>query len=197
MLTIKDLELDYSAPKVEGWLIDWANFRYKSTFIEEMCNDSDGWSSQTNCHKYAKFLCQEIGVQFPQDDVHAIDDYDLWDMDLNGDHNPMRRGCKQNEKNSSGYRQYTDPNTGRQEYTHRRVAEKKYGGPIPESKQVHHINKDKLDNRPSNLVVIDRDVHQQLHRSSYNEDNGCFRCGRNSHWAEDCYARSKYDGSDL
>jgi len=95
--------------------------------------------------------------------------------------------------NESGYRQYSS-NGDEWKYTHRRVAEKKIGRPIGADEHVHHINKDKTDNRPSNLVIINSDIHRHLHKSHYNEKNACFRCGRTSHFANDCYARTDVYG---
>lgn len=60
------------------------------------------------------------------------------------------------------YWQYTDKQ-GRWQYVHRRVAEKKIGGPIGKGRVVHHINGNKLDNRPSNLRVMSASAHARLH----------------------------------
>jgi len=44
------------------------------------------------------------------------------------------------------------------------VAEKALGKPLPKGVEVHHVNEDKADNRPSNLVICpDRDYHRLLH----------------------------------
>jgi hypothetical protein len=42
---------------------------------------------------------------------------------------------------------------------HRLVAEKKYGRPIGEREQIHHINHIKHDNRPENLEILDPSSH--------------------------------------
>ena len=45
------------------------------------------------------------------------------------------------------------------------VAEKILGKPLPPKAVVHHINEDKTDNRPENLVICqDRTYHFLLHR---------------------------------
>ena len=65
---------------------------------------------------------------------------------------------------NSGYAQY---NTGSGwKYVHRRVAEKKLGSKIFRGYEVHHINHNKRDNRPSNLTVIPRSVHRAIHSGS-------------------------------
>ncbi len=61
----------------------------------------------------------------------------------------------------NGYKQYYDGE--KWVYTHRRVAEKELGAPIPEGNEVHHINKDTTDNRPENLMVLDKETHREIH----------------------------------
>ena len=65
---------------------------------------------------------------------------------------------------NSGYKQFWDDEAGRWEYTHRRVAEKKLGGRIWRGHEVHHRNRDRYDNRPSNLVVLSKRAHRRVHK---------------------------------
>ena len=44
------------------------------------------------------------------------------------------------------------------------VAEKMLGRPLEENEVVHHINKNKKDNTPENLLVMTRSEHINLHR---------------------------------
>ena len=66
-------------------------------------------------------------------------------------------------RTKNGYAQYYDKKSGSWKFTHRTVAEKKIGGRIRPGYEVHHINNNKKDNRPSNLVVLSRSDHRKIH----------------------------------
>ena len=46
---------------------------------------------------------------------------------------------------------------------HRRVVARKLGRPLAPNEVVHHVNEDKADNSPINLVVTSRSVHSAGH----------------------------------
>jgi hypothetical protein len=64
---------------------------------------------------------------------------------------------------NNGYKQYLSGNGWA--YTHRRVAEKQIGHAIPKGYEVHHKNAVKTDNRPANLAIFPKGVHQKIHRN--------------------------------
>lgn len=97
--------------------------------------------------------------------------------------------------NESGYLMYLDH--GYWKYIHREVAEEKIGRVLSLDEHVHHINKNKTDNRPENLVVLKSNIHKTLHQTRFNERNCCFRCGRNNHWVENCIAKSDVHGNKI
>lgn len=96
----------------------------------------------------------------------------------------------------NGYRTYTDAD-GNVRFTHRRVAEKKVGGRLRRGVHVHHVNGNKTDNRPNNLVVLEPAIHARVHAVERRGQRACFRCGRTSHVASECYARTDYRGRRL
>ena len=93
----------------------------------------------------------------------------------------------------NGYTEFFDEKTGTWVATHRRVAEKNFGISNTEGKHIHHLDEDKTNNRPSNLVALTPKMHARLH----NEPQACFHCGRTSHWVEDCRATTDYLGRPL
>lgn len=99
--------------------------------------------------------------------------------------------------NPSGYEQYRTTSDPAWKYTHRTVAQNKIGRHILPTEEVHHINKNKTDNRSENLTVVDRDIHRLLHSHPVLEKAGCFRCGHPSHHVSECFANTDALGRSI
>jgi HNH endonuclease len=56
---------------------------------------------------------------------------------------------------------------------HRLVVEKVLGRHLLPSEHVHHINRDKTDNRPENLQVLSPSEHMRIHKREWLETGRC------------------------
>ena len=63
----------------------------------------------------------------------------------------------------NGYLQFFNKINRKWVWLHRFIAQIFYGKPIPKGYEVHHIDKNKLNNSPDNLVVISKEEHQRIH----------------------------------
>ena len=81
-------------------------------------------------------------------------------------------------KEKNGYMRVTIH--GRKYLVHRLVASA-YIEPLvmgDRHRQVHHVNNDKTDNCVTNLVVMNRDEHQRMHKTKYPKTKLCLVCGK-------------------
>lgn len=94
----------------------------------------------------------------------------------------------------NGYLEYFDPKTEQWKSTHRRVLEKRLGSKMLKGKHVHHIDEDKTNNRPWNLVPLTPTVHAIIHKR---DPDACFRCGRSGHWKSSCTYKRDASGNPI
>ncbi len=69
-------------------------------------------------------------------------------------------------KNKSGYKVFTDSD-GVTRSIHKRVLEKKMGGPVRKGYDAHHVDGNKNNNRPSNLRAVKKSKHKKGPTSSW------------------------------
>ena len=69
----------------------------------------------------------------------------------------------------NGYLQFFDSIDKSWQWVHRKVAEIATGQKIPKGYEVHHVNREKLDNDPDNLQVLSKEEHQAIHRNERKE----------------------------
>ena len=67
-------------------------------------------------------------------------------------------------KNKSGYKVYKSGSKTKS--VHKRVAEKRLGGKVFKGYEVHHKDGNKINNRSSNLSVIKKSTHKEIHKKS-------------------------------
>ena len=84
-------------------------------------------------------------------------------MKMKNKHFTHSRNQTKSYTNANGYRVYKDTGT----LVHRHMAEMKLGRPLRRDEVVHHINRNKQDNRPSNLFVF---ASQQAHWKAHKQD---------------------------
>ena len=85
--------------------------------------------------------------------------YKIGHPGISGDKAPNWRGGVSLMRN--GYLQIRVD--GRRVYLHRLIAEQKEGRLLTPKEQVHHIDHDKLNNSPDNLVVLTPEQHARYH----------------------------------
>jgi len=87
------------------------------------------------------------------------------------------KGLRFSRVSENGYykvRSTDDPRSDRHGYVyeHRLVAEKKIGRKLASNEVVHHKDRNKKNNKPSNLRVMGRSEHSKLHSRERSRQSG-------------------------
>jgi len=72
-------------------------------------------------------------------------------------------GCRPVASPKSGYRQGSPTRDGGSRLAHRQIMETHLGRTLTPEEHVHHIDGNKLNNDPTNLVVLMKSDHHKLH----------------------------------
>ena len=103
----------------------------------------------------------------------------------------IRRSAGGVHPRNDGY--LTQTVNGERKLFHVIIAEQALGKPLPEKAEVHHINENRSDSRPENLVICpDRDYHMMLHARQRAFD----ACG-NANWKKCGYCKQYDDSSNM
>lgn len=73
---------------------------------------------------------------------------------------------------ADGYRRIYNHDTQKYEREHRKIAESMLGRKLTGGEDVHHKDKNKLNNDPENLEVLSKDLHHELHEPEMEEKYG-------------------------
>ncbi len=61
---------------------------------------------------------------------------------------------------------------------HRKVMEEYIGRKLLPTEQIHHINKNRFDNRIENLQIVTQEEHDLIHKWKYPKTKICVICGK-------------------
>lgn len=78
---------------------------------------------------------------------------------------PFERAIKPNslkQKNGDWYKKVSSGTPGKSKYEHQAIVEKAIGRRLPSTARIHHVDENRLNNSPSNLVVCPNDAYHRL-----------------------------------